>query len=197
MRRDEFTPGPGAGSVSWVLRQGACNGHPVLSPDAWTQVEKGYPRGDGARALLVCRLACPVRMECKELVPRGVDTISGGGWTDRKSRYREPKEDLFDANMAAAFLGVTVDRVQKLGKRRLPTVVREKGRSWYHETDVWALAETVSPCHGTESARELHLIRGERLCQRCHTLPSKTFEASTADRSTSSSSSEAMHCAGT
>lgn len=157
-------------SATWVLWQGACRDHPTLSPDAWTQVEKGYPRGDGAKAMLVCRLACPVRAQCKELVPRGVDTISGGGWTDRKGRYREPKEDLFDANMAAAFLGITVEQVQKISKRRLPTVVRERGRSWYHETDVWALADKVSPAHGTKSALELHQIRGERPCQSCHAL---------------------------
>jgi len=157
-------------SANWVLRRGACFDHPVLPSDAWTQVEKGYPRGDGAKALLVCRLACPVRAECKELVPRGVDSISGGGWTDRNGNYREPKEDLFDANMAAAFLGVTVDRVQRTSRRRLPTVVRERGRSWFHETDVWALAEKISPPHGTVRAVELHHIRGERPCQRCHAL---------------------------
>jgi hypothetical protein len=157
-------------SASWVLRQGACFDHPILPPDAWTQVEKSYPRDDGAKALLVCRMACPVRAECKELVPRGVDTISGGGWTDRKGQYREPKEDLLDANMTAAFLGITVDRVQKISKRRLPTVVRERGRSWFHETDVWALAEKLSPAHGTNSALELHQIRGERPCQSCHAL---------------------------
>ncbi len=159
-----------ASSANWVLRQGACYNHPVLPPDAWTQVEKSYPRGDGAKALLVCRMACPVRAECKEIVPRGVDTISGGGWTDRRGQYREPKDDLFDANMTAAFLGVTVERVQKISKRRLPTVIRERGRSWFHETDVWTLAETLSPVHGTESALELHHIRGERPCQRCHAL---------------------------
>lgn len=175
-------PGPS----DWVLRQGACQNHPVLPLDAWTQVEKGYPRGDGAKAILVCRLACPVRAQCKELVPRGADSISGGGWTDRRGEYREPKDDLLDANMAAAFLGVTVERVQRLSKRRLPAVVRERGRSWYHETDVWTLAETLGPIHGTKSAYELHLIRGERPCQRCHALKIKNFVPDTADRSTSS-----------
>lgn len=184
-------------SASWVLWNGACHDHSFLPPDAWTQVEKSYPRGDGARALLVCRMACPVRAECKELVPKGVDAISGGGWTDRKGNYREPKEDLFDVNMAAAYLGVTVEQVQRISKRRLPTVVRERGRSWYHETDVWALAETLSPPHGTKNAYELHLIRGERPCQRCHALKKKSFDPGTADRSTSSSPCEETHCVST
>jgi hypothetical protein len=188
-------------SFNWVLRRGACYNHPVLPPDAWSQVEKSYPRGDGARALLVCRMACPVRAECKELVPRGVDSISGGGWTDRKGRYREPKEDLLDANMAAAFLGITVEQVQKISRRRLPTVVTERGRSWFHETDVSALADVlviagIAPAHGTKNALELHQIRGERPCQSCHAL-TKTFIQNTADRSTSSAPYVGTRCAGT
>ena len=175
----------------WIDRA-SCRGHLVLGPDAWFQIEKGFPRKDGASALLVCRRVCPVRQECKAFLTKGINTIAGGGWFDSRSKYHEPKDDLYDANMAAAFLGVTLERIQRLGKRRLPPVHREHGRSWYHETDVGALAEKLSPVHGTQAAYKLHHIRGERPCQRCHALEPKT-QASSVGRSFSSRASEVTH----
>lgn len=151
------------------IAQAACRDHPILAEDAWSEVRKNYPRDEGAKALLVCRLACPVRAECKELFPQGVDAIAGGGWFNRRGDYREPKDDLYTSDMAAAFLGVTVERIQRLSSKQLPVVVKEKGRAWYHETDVWALAEKLSPPHGTTEALNLHHVRGERPCQRCLT----------------------------
>lgn len=155
--------------TDWV-RHASCRNHPVLGPDAWFQVDKGFPRNEGAGALLVCRRVCPVRLECRAWVTRDVNAIAGGGWFDGRGRFHEPKSDLYDANMAAAFLGVSLERVQRLDRKRLPAAYRERGRSWFHETDVQALAGKLSPRHGTEEAFKLHYIRGERPCQRCHAL---------------------------
>lgn len=177
-------------SNDWVDRA-SCRGHPVLGPDAWFEVEKGFPRNDGAAALLVCRRVCPVRLDCKASINNEVNAIAGGGWFDSRGRFREPKSDLYDANMAAAFLGVTLERVQRLGNKRLPVAHRERGRSWYHETDVWALAEKLSPVHGKQEALKLHYIRGERPCQRCHAL--KTSLTSSVGGFSSSRASEEMH----
>jgi hypothetical protein len=152
-----------------VVQHGACLNPPAgLSIDAWHGIDKGHVNAEGAKAVLVCRQVCPVRDLCRDTITEGAEVVIGGGWYDAKGRFHEPKDDLMDAYMAAAYLGVSPSYLRTLAShKKIVPVVREGGRGWFHVVDVWALSETVGPRHGSMKAHQLHLLRGEVPCRKC------------------------------
>lgn len=151
----------------------ACFDHPVLPSDAWCDgVASGWLTAQGAVALTVCRYSCPVRDWCRKTY-EGVEVVAGGGWFNGRGKFctTDPKE--MDAFQAAAYLGVGVKRIQYLATaktRRIRSIRRggHGGRAWYKATDIYTLAEQgEGPDHGTQRARDLHIIRGEDQCHTC------------------------------
>jgi len=153
---------------SWLDRA-ACRDHPVLSPDAWFEVINAAPKGQGAEAMMVCRYVCPVMNECRANY-QGIEAIAGGGWFDAKGQFYEPDEDLLDANQAAAYLGVRVDRVRRIMGGALPIAAHKRGRAWFRLEDVHSISKRYGPPHGSMLAYRLHELKGEQPCPMCQTI---------------------------
>lgn len=147
----------------------ACRNHPVLDPEAWFAVEGGFPRDEGAQALLVCRSACPVRAVCREKF-EGVEVIAGGGWWDARGIFRNVHPELFDVYLAAAYIGVHPDWVRRrIGQGRGFTVIeRSHGRVWFSSANVKYMARVYGPKCGTPEALRLHQVRGDGPCRVCN-----------------------------
>jgi hypothetical protein len=143
----------------------ACNNHPELSADAWSHVDQGSPRGEGAEALIVCRQACPVRQNCRDNF-EGISMVAGGGWFNAHGEFTDA-DGLLDIYQAAAYIGVSPRRIQTWINRKIFSVAPPNTKSWFKPTDVRQLAKKYGPKHGTRAARRLHVIRGEKLCPYC------------------------------
>jgi hypothetical protein len=153
-------------NVDWA-DHAVCANHPVLHKNAWLKLNEGHPKGEGSEAVIVCRMACPVRVECEKWY-RGRDVIAGGGWFGSNGAYRGADQTLMDAHQAAAYIGVTVNTIYAWrSTKRLVSVKFETGRNWFKTEDVVRLAKNHGPRHGTSGARRLHLIRGEDMCVAC------------------------------
>lgn len=146
----------------------ACHKHLLLPWDAWFELKAGRPRGDGIKALMVCRFACPVRRQCQE-VKMGANVIHGGGWTDRNGRFINPGDGaLLDVAQAAVYLGTSQGRFAQHAKRRhLPPAMVMGGRTLYDVDVVSDLLPTLSPAHGTVAAKERHILHGQPQCTLC------------------------------
>lgn len=147
-------------------KSAACYQHPTLGAEAWCQISNGRPVQDGLKASLVCRFACPIRNQCP--FDDGFDIIARGGWFDAKGSYFEPPEELIDLQHAAAYVGIYQEYLRGLIKaRELQTVRGPSNLTYLRIEDVKQLAMTHGPRHGSLARRELHLLRGEPLCDTC------------------------------
>lgn len=155
-----------ATNVDWADRA-ACANHPILDRNAWLRVTDGHPRNEGLEAVIVCRTVCPVRVECRQWY-QGRDVVASGGWHRSDGTFRGADPDLFDAHLAAAYIGVAANTIIAWrNSKKLRSVKVEGGRNWYHIDDVKRLAKRHGPPHGTQYALRLHVIRGEDPCWRC------------------------------
>jgi len=147
----------------------ACHQHPLLGPDAWTEVADGRPIGDGIKALMVCRYTCPVRKECGKGVTSAQDTVAGGGWWNLRGQFLNPGDGQYlDANQAATYLGVSVPRWNRHALiHKVPVVHREGGRKYFHIDSVRRMVRILGASHGTREAYQLHQLRGEDPCALC------------------------------
>lgn len=147
----------------------ACRNHPMLDRDAWNMVESGYPVGDGAKAVVVCRKACPVRKECRASFTRGVECVAGGGWFDVKGRFVGADLDAYDSILAGAYLGVDPSKVRSWMHKDLPVKYIFKGRAWFdvNHLDRLVYIRRRGAAHGTYAAKVAHQIRGEDPCRMC------------------------------
>jgi len=151
---------------SELLDEAACWRHRALSPTAWEDVENGWYGTRGAAAMLVCRFECPITETCKKKI-FGEDIVAGGGWYTASGEFREIPAGMMDAQMAAAVLGVAVERVQRWMGNRLKTVAKYHGRALYKQDDVFAIGRDPA-VHGTNAARYRHERNGEDPCSRCN-----------------------------
>jgi hypothetical protein len=151
------------------LRNAACINHPVLEPDAWSELELGHPQGDGAKAFVVCVVACPVRKQCGEHITAGTNIIAGGGWFTRRGTFQGPPEPgMLDVHGVAAYTGLSLGRVQRLmGSQHLPIATRYQGRNWFTVASAKHLSRLEGPPHGSMFMLSLHQIRGEEPCAQC------------------------------
>jgi hypothetical protein len=154
-------------SETWE-QHAACSNHPELEPNAWSHVIQGSPRDEGAEALIVCRQVCPVRWNCRESF-EGVSIVAGGGWFNGHGVF-DDANGLLDVYQAAAYIGVSPRRIQSWVNHKIFSVAPPHTKSWFKVADVRQLARKYGPKHGTEAARRLHVIRGERLCFHCKLL---------------------------
>jgi len=145
-----------------------CRDHPTLPAEAWFEFGDGMPKGDGLKALMVCRYRCPVAEECAKLAPF-TEAIAGGGWWDRAERFHNPGGGAhLDVYQAAAYLGISADRMQRIVYRdKLPSVAMFRGRKLYDLTTIKNVVKAPGPRHGTMAACELHSLRGEMFCDAC------------------------------
>ena len=147
-----------------------CVNNPVLGMDAWSQVDKFYPAGDGAKAAIVCRFACPLKNACPFGDEGAAVVANGGGWFTYKGVFIKPPDELMEVNQAAAYIGVTVKYlesvVQLLGLRKFRSPLSTLVMLLRFE-DVETLAETHGPRHGSGARYDLHLLRGEVPCKQC------------------------------
>lgn len=154
--------------------QAACRDHPLLEPDAWFELRAGVPRGDGLKAMIVCRFACPVKAECGTLV-HDRNTIAAGGWTNNRGVFSNPGNgEYMDLELAATYLGTTVERLHRQFQRLgITPVGMVSGRNLYTMDNVLEVAEHVRKTpHGTLNAHELHVLRGEQPCTACREVVS-------------------------
>lgn len=148
----------------------ACFQNPLLGPDAWTEVEKKRPTGEGIKAALICRFSCQVRDRCP-FGERGTEIIAnGGGWFTNGGKFIKPPANMLESNQAAAYIGIPSSYLVRV--IRETGIKRFKGPS--HLTyllleDVERLADTHGPRHGTVLCYNLHLLRGQVPCKECTT----------------------------
>lgn len=149
------------------MGQPACSNNPVLDPDAWFELSNGRPAGRGLEAILVCRFACPVRLKGGCPVTDDQDVIADGGWYNNKGLFHKSSEDVIDIHQAAVYIGIGVERLRTIVKRR----GMEKPNSGFYSTiyvsDMKKLANAYSPPHGSWKMARLHHIRGEPSCNFC------------------------------
>lgn len=153
----------------------ACRNHPVLDVTAWDMVESAHPVDEGAQAVVVCRMACPVRRECN-LYYQGREVNAGGGWFDAKGKLYGQDVDAYDAVLAGAYLGVDPDRVRSWMHKELPVKYVAHGRSWFDVKYVHRLVyiRGRGAAHGSMAARTAHLLRGESPCRMCQSAFEET-----------------------
>lgn len=160
----------------------ACHQNPVLGPDAWNHVRNNHPVGDGARAALVCRFACRIRDRCPFGEENGVEAIAGKGWFGTSGRFIKPPDDLLEVTQAAAYIGLQLSYLNVLIKKQGIERRSIKGTgltTFIRLTDVYRLADTHGPRHGTAERHTLHLLRGEVPCLWCKlTQKAETSHAS-------------------
>lgn len=147
----------------------ACVNHPILTPDAWSEISNGRPSNNGIKAWLVCRFACPVRESCP--FDDGQEIIAKGGWFDSRGRFVKPPDDRMELRQAVVYLGISEQYLRKLIK--LHGIKTVSGPSAVHISylrieDVEDLALSLGPRHGTAARYELHLLRGEQPCNLCY-----------------------------
>lgn len=147
----------------------ACVNHPILSPDAWSEISNGRPSEDGIKAWLVCRFACPVRDKCP--FDEGSEIIAKGGWFDSRGRFIRPPDDRMELRQAVVYLGISEQYLRKLIKiHGIETVTGPSSVqiAYLRVADVEELASSLGPRHGTTARFELHLLRGEHPCNLCY-----------------------------
>lgn len=153
--------------------QVACVNNPVLGMDAWSEVDKYYPAGDGAKASIACRFACPLKNDCP-FGEQGTGIVAnGGGWFTHRGVFIKPPNEFMEMNQAAAYIGITTTYlevlVRALGIQRtkspLSTFV-----TYIRFEDVEMLAENHGPRHGSGARYDLHLLRGEVPCKKCRAV---------------------------
>lgn len=151
----------------------ACVNHPILSPDAWSEISNGRPTDDGIKAWLVCRFACPVRNRCP--FDEGSEIIAKGGWFDSRGRFIRPPDDRMELRQAVVYLGISEQYLRKLIKLKGIEIVSGPSSvqiAYLRISDVEELALSLGPRHGTLTRYELHLLRGEEPCNICYTAHS-------------------------
>jgi len=149
-----------------LIKEYACVDHPILSTDAWSEVDAGYPKAwDGVAAHLTCRLVCRSRDSCP--VSGGNSTIAAGGWWTQTGVYRENVADWIDVVYAAVYMGTSpsyLTLVVKNGDYQTKVV---NGRRVMLISEMITMAGRFGPKHGTEHRYRLHVIRGEQPCYEC------------------------------
>lgn len=150
--------------------QVGCVNNPVLGMDAWSEVDKYYPAGEGAKASIVCRFACPLSNACP-FGEEGTSIIAnGGGWFTNRGVFIKPSDDLMEVHQAAAYIGITPIYFEvlarALGLQRIKSPLSSFVNLVRFE-DVEMLAESHGPRHGSGARYDLHLLRGEVPCKKC------------------------------
>ena len=145
-----------------------CRDHPTLSAEAWFEFSGGMPKGDGLKALMVCRYRCSVAADCA--AQSFTEAIAGRGWWDRSGRFHNPGGgEYLDVYQAAAYLGIPQARMQRILHRdKIPSVGTFRSRKLYDLDVIKNLTKVSGPAHGTMAACELHSLRGETFCDACH-----------------------------
>lgn len=146
-------------------KKAACSRHPFLGPDAWFMIEAGRPRGDGIRASVVCRFACPIRDACPVQAADGV--IARGGWYTNGGVFVDAPEGHVDLNQAAAYIGLEPNTVRLILRKMNISYLFLRNRSYVSVEAMQLLARRHGPAHGTIKMYELHLLRGETPCKHC------------------------------
>lgn len=143
----------------------ACVDHPTLSPEAWAEVDTGWPKKDGIAAHLTCRFVCRNYYTCP--ITEGASTIAGRGWFTRLGEFREQSGEYIDVVFASVFLGVRKDG--------LLTIIRDNnyvskmvgGRRMMLVSDMMDLVKSIGPRHGTVARYHLHILHGQSPCAWC------------------------------
>lgn len=149
----------------------ACYQNPILHPDAWFMVRNNHPHDDGVYAALVCRFVCPLVNACP-FVGDGYEIIARGGWFNSSGVFKENPPGLIDMQLAAAYIGVTVEYLRLLLVSLDTLKVHKHGaRNYIEVEDMFRLAKDYGPRHGTKKMHRLHLIRGETPCNICLNPP--------------------------
>lgn len=144
----------------------ACVDHPVLHPDAWSEVINGQPQGEGIQASIVCQFVCSARDKCPVPV-NSKETIGRGGWFNARSQFFKPYPGYMNISHAATYLGLRITTVAALIEKYQWKTLSISGRRWILVTDVKSVAGSHGPKHGTPERWRLHFLHGTDPCHSC------------------------------